>query len=47
MVELLFLFGTIFLLAAIVTRIVFGGDRRRASYAAAEPEILSWKHAKE
>jgi hypothetical protein len=43
MVETLFLFGTIFLLAAIITRLVFCRERR-AVYVEPKPEMLSWKH---
>jgi len=42
MIDLLYLFGTIFLLAAVFTRLVFGRERR-TGYAEPNPEALSWK----
>lgn len=46
-VEELFLFGTLFLFAAVVVRVLFGTDRRRTSYAPPDPDIRSWKCGKE
>lgn len=45
MVDLLNIFGTIFLLAAIITRLVFGRERRTA-YAEPDPEAMTWKVGK-
>lgn len=42
MVDLLYLFGSIFLVAAVITRLVFGRERR-AAYVEPDPEALSWK----
>jgi hypothetical protein len=45
MVDLLFFFGSIFLIAAIFTRLVFGRERR-AAYAEPDPEAMTWKVGK-
>lgn len=41
MVDLLYLFGSIFLVAAVITRLAFGRERRTA-YAEPNPKAITW-----